>query len=332
MENKKINTSNYESFYLDYLEGNLTSEDKLLFELFLQENPDLREELDMDDFSELVLSAPESEFGDKAKLKVFDSTAKITKENIEDFLIADKEGLLNLMKRSELKEFLLLFPQFNKEKALVNAAVLQPDTSIVFADKASLKQKETKVIWAYWSTAVAAAACLVLVVFLFPDENNQFELNLPVAQVNENPEPAPITIPAESGEPVLMAKNEGKVKTTLPVKKGTSNSKSIDLKVDVLPSKNLGLNDLAKKEEADINLMSRTTKRENISSEKKVDEASYSLAMNNPVKPITKKLSEVIKVPVEIAKGKNEAIKRKGFFVKVGKFEFYSNRKERSKP
>ena len=47
MNKETININNYESFYIDFLEGNLSVEMKALFEQFLENNPDLIEE-DMD--------------------------------------------------------------------------------------------------------------------------------------------------------------------------------------------------------------------------------------------------------------------------------------------
>lgn len=40
-----INKDNYEAYFLDYLEGNLSEKDKKELELFLIENPKLGEEL-----------------------------------------------------------------------------------------------------------------------------------------------------------------------------------------------------------------------------------------------------------------------------------------------
>ena len=64
---KRINRHNYEAFYIDYLDGNLTQEETAEMEAFLKANPDLSEELE--GLGEISLS-PESSSIDKSGLKV----------------------------------------------------------------------------------------------------------------------------------------------------------------------------------------------------------------------------------------------------------------------
>ena len=95
-----------------------------------------------------------------------------------------------------------------------------------------------------------------------------------------------------------------------------------------LPSNDLAFLKAEDKSPKEFALLPETTFPENNSSELEVEDASFAMALTNPVKPITRKLSEVIKKPIEFAKGKNEETQRKGFFIKIGKFELYSNRKD----
>ena len=51
---REINRDNYEAYFLDSLEGSLTKEEQLALNQFLEQNPDLKEELE--DFHHECLS------------------------------------------------------------------------------------------------------------------------------------------------------------------------------------------------------------------------------------------------------------------------------------
>lgn len=62
-----MNLENYEKYALDYLEGQLTSEQKMVFELFLQDHPQIKAELE--ELAEIRLVAnPAVKYPDKSKL------------------------------------------------------------------------------------------------------------------------------------------------------------------------------------------------------------------------------------------------------------------------
>ena len=63
----KINRNNYESFFLDYLEGNLSKADVAMVEKFISLNPDLKEELR--NFEIIDLNPDKEEFTGKKELK-----------------------------------------------------------------------------------------------------------------------------------------------------------------------------------------------------------------------------------------------------------------------
>jgi hypothetical protein len=91
----KITSSNYESWFLDFLEGNMEPQMAEEFQSFLIMNPDLAEELNLNDA--LTLMADKTvQFSSKEQLK------KLVADKEESFLervVAYYEGDLSLSEK-----------------------------------------------------------------------------------------------------------------------------------------------------------------------------------------------------------------------------------------
>ena len=157
-----INRQNYESFFLDYLEGNL--EDPLHAELmaFLAENPDLASELEGLDEMFLEPGRPSPlHFKDRLRRDIF-QVGGIDGANVDEKLIASLEGDLNSEEEGHLEEFLRQNPAYNHDRELFRAAVLQPEKEIVFIGKERLKRRMGVLIAIRWHILGPAAAALLL--------------------------------------------------------------------------------------------------------------------------------------------------------------------------
>jgi hypothetical protein len=130
-----INRENYEIFFMDYLDGQLSSEQLEALDLFLENNPDLKEELE--DLSGFKLKAGEHTFPDKALLKKTPDLPEVNKDNIQAYLLHQLEGNLNKDERAKLTAFLTLHPNFSQEKEIWAQTKLSADESIKM-DKSSL--------------------------------------------------------------------------------------------------------------------------------------------------------------------------------------------------
>ena len=100
----KINRNNYEIFFLDYHEGNLAEDKKQELFLFLNENPDLKNEFES--FEMLELPPAVVFYDDKKSLK----KELITEENYQQYLIAKLEGDITKEEQNELNKFLFQHP------------------------------------------------------------------------------------------------------------------------------------------------------------------------------------------------------------------------------
>lgn len=95
----KINRNNYEAWFLDYAEGTLSPEQVADLLLFLEENPDLKNELDA--FEIISLEEEKPVFEAKSLLK---KNSAFNNEEFENQCIAYSEGLLSEHEKSELEQ------------------------------------------------------------------------------------------------------------------------------------------------------------------------------------------------------------------------------------
>ncbi len=93
-----LNRDNYESFFLDYIEGRLSAQERAELEAFLAENPDLAATLE--GFEMITLPAPDSKasFDRKDQLKK-QAVLCLNEENREDYYIAYLEDRLTADER-----------------------------------------------------------------------------------------------------------------------------------------------------------------------------------------------------------------------------------------
>jgi hypothetical protein len=130
----KISKHNYEAFFLDYHEGNLTPGEVAELLLFVEQHPELKEEFEsfenftLEDFSSY-------NFENKENLK-----KQISDQNKEDYFIRSVDGTLTSADTELLDQFLKQHPQYAVEFELFGKTKLIPDLSIVFENKAQLKR------------------------------------------------------------------------------------------------------------------------------------------------------------------------------------------------
>ncbi len=136
----KINRKNYELYFVDYLDNNLSRGDLLEFMAFLAENPDLEEELNL--VKEIKLEPETISFNSKNNLKKTINEVEITKEKFDELCIGKIENNLNKDEIIILKNQFKLHPELEKEFKLFELTILKPDLTIEFSAKDSLKQIE----------------------------------------------------------------------------------------------------------------------------------------------------------------------------------------------
>jgi len=166
----KINRNNYESFLLDHLEGVLDSHltEELL--LFLDENPDIREEVEMLD--EVVLMPPDLSMGNKEPLKKkITPVGRVNEKNYEEKFIAFHENDLDAEEKKEVAGFVSVNIFLKKDFKLFGKTFVAPDKEVVFAEKETLRKwRKPVVMWWLVSSVAAALIVLFAVIFLLKEE------------------------------------------------------------------------------------------------------------------------------------------------------------------
>ncbi|MES2689500.1 MAG: hypothetical protein V4658_03805, partial [Bacteroidota bacterium] len=155
----KLNRTTYEIYLIDYLDGKLDAVEVSELLLFLEQNPDLKEEFDGLDEVSLVKENETASFDASAlKKPAYNTIGK----NYEALLLALLEGDINADQQKELNGAFALYPELKKDAALFAQTRLQADLRVVFKNKSQLK---VFAIQPYYKTLVRVAAVLLLVSF-----------------------------------------------------------------------------------------------------------------------------------------------------------------------
>lgn len=154
-----ITRHNYEEFFLDYLEGTLSSVQRVALEDFLTKNPDLK--IELEDMECPVLS--------KANVQIDSESLKEIpyRESFDDFCVARMEGDLSIENEIAFDSFLEKNEAFKKENEIYKKTILIADSSLVFTDKDNLKRSSRKVVFWWYFSRVGVAASIVLLFSLW---------------------------------------------------------------------------------------------------------------------------------------------------------------------
>jgi hypothetical protein len=325
----KINIENYEAFYLDYLEGNLSESEKSEFILFLENHPELKiEEENSFVFLEDNQTYLKPEFLNQ--LKVPDLTEKISAKNIDFFLVGEIENQLSENKKIELNDYVKKNPILTADRKLYQKVKLTPNLNIKFSNKNQLKKGQY--IYLYRTISIAASVLFIIGLMNFLNHSNEdvvfasvSKMNTPKLQKNNSQKSAKETTHFLSEENTKTDKLK-KVNDSNSVKKNSITK--IELQQNFIIS--LDKNELSNLEIINSN---RDIEKLNFSSLSFQHEADISLAVNNkphytdvaemknPIKLITNKLQHVTKREIDFRTAKATSSKQGGFYLKIGKLE-----------
>ncbi len=179
----KITRNNYEIYFIDWLEGNLPKTSESEFYQFLEENPDLKNELD--GFEEITLEEEVLTFEGKAKLKAIPAQQFYEISDIEYLCIADMESDISTTEKESLTEKLTQ----NRIKRIHNefaATRLKADLSIIFLKKKQLKKfiVSARIKRGFYTITSIAAA--ILLYFSIGSNKNEPNTNTKLKHYSAN--------------------------------------------------------------------------------------------------------------------------------------------------
>jgi hypothetical protein len=212
----KITRENYESFFLDYLEGNL--DEQLIDEFleFLQQNPDLKSELQ--GFEKISLPEDLSEFPGKERLFRHNLDQP---EIFENHAIGMMEGDLSTAEAQEFMDYIGSRTLAAGEYERFRKTRLIPDESVIFAQKDKLYHQPSIRPMIFMAMRVAAVLLVAVTIWsIWPDDTREI-LNQPV--ISEV-----LPVPDKPAGNAISEEN-----TQLP---GTENLTAADKSETVVPS------------------------------------------------------------------------------------------------
>ncbi len=317
-----ITLENYEAFYLDYLEGNLSNAERAAFESFLNEHPELQLE---DDFLPELLplaEKPELTSVEKMALKRDYNDEAIVPANMEGLLIADTEGLLDARKQEALQKFLAKNPVWKQEADLYARTQLQPDLTEQM-DKTSLYRKGGGVIPLWWTGVAAMAAGVALFVTLGigdgPISGSGTSVAFSAKMPRFNTQTGDTAQAHHTGTPFSRAGNKQHTDQELPAPHFQKPTQQPPLHNEPLPSpNNLANND------GSLPPVLPGPNKVTLDPEVKTDNQDLAFAqtrMSNPIAMITGVLSEKLNTPIDLKTAKKTKEEKGGFYLKIGKLE-----------
>ena len=307
---RKFNLTNYESYYIDYLEGNLSEGDRNAFEFFLNEYPALQLEGELPVFT---INADEHLSNDFVNhLRVFDEKEKVTEITIDGFLIASTEGILSTVKQQELHAYLLKNPSHLDSLGMYHKTKLTPDLEITYPNKQGLSKGNTRRL--LFGIVSGVAAVFVGVILLFPSQEMVYhQANKQHLKSNTNKHSQAIkTKPTSPNEflfggmetPVLSSTNQTTSKTALAQQPVDSDTNLLIVQQELLT-------------------IEEPNKLQNISKTIEVENTEYVAfsEMKSPVEPIFRFALKKFRDKIDIRYAKATETKQGGFYLKLWNFE-----------
>jgi hypothetical protein len=329
----KINLSNYEGFYLDFLEGNLGEDDTVLLHNFLESHPQLQVEKEKFVSLNPGISTLEQSFKSHLKAISFNET-KITSENAEQFLIAAVEGLLSERKEKALRQFISANPSWLTEQEMYSNTKLSADLNSVFNPKNSLKQNRKTI---YLPLLLAGIAASIAGLFFLLNTTKTILETDGKAVVSETivSDSLAVKVPKEK----RFAPHQLKQETYRFAQTNTPKTQTSQIQtfIQAIDSSNTVKPNSEIKNEIESNSTFLSNKgnemeKNNVTqtiliakqSKENQDKNYVSLDFNdmsNPIQPITSRLGTAVKKEIDFRAAKPSKHTSGGFYLKIGKLE-----------
>ncbi|RUT78813.1 hypothetical protein [Ancylomarina longa] len=242
---RKITLYNYETFFLDYLEGNLSKKEHLLLDEFLCRYPHLR--LELEEMDLFILPGEQINFN-KEKLQSIPFRSEF-----DDYCVAKLEGDLDADEAIAFNEFISANKAYRQDWNSYEKSIAIPDLSIGYPDKSELQKKSKLIPFWFFGTGIAASVLLFFSIWNNPN-------------LKSNPEIVKSNVPVKILPPPVLNKVEVKKEDNITpfayasLAKNKSNTKKIKVGKSVvvhssrIPLKNEIENEIVKVSVPKINL------------------------------------------------------------------------------
>lgn len=151
-----INRNNYEVYLIDYMDGKLDAVQVSELLLFLEQNPDIKEEFE--GLDTINIAAEETVSFNRELLKK--PTFAEVKESYYPLLVNTIETTISPEEMQQLEKAKQVYPELVKEEQLFRLTVLSPDLSVAYPSKKELKK--TVPLRIDFSMVIRVAAAILL--------------------------------------------------------------------------------------------------------------------------------------------------------------------------
>lgn len=157
-----IGRDNYESYFMDYLDGKLDTVQVEVLMSFLEFNPDLKQEFE--GLENVSLEPREQVFEHKAGLRkpVDTPVRQAMLENFEDYCISGIEQQLSPDEENMLQKIIKDDPEKQNIYMLYRSTILEADKSILYPGKSRLKRRYIDIPGLRIAMSSVAAVALIL--------------------------------------------------------------------------------------------------------------------------------------------------------------------------
>jgi hypothetical protein len=340
----QIDNTNYEAFYLDYLEGNLSGDALAAFEAFLLEHP----ELVVDELMPALEPEADSSYDPirKLSLKHGIDMNDLNAGSVDFFLIAREEGLLTAEQEAHLNHWIEANAHYRRDAELYALVQLEADRTEVFDRKDSLKKSGGRVVPMWWTGAAVAAGLALIITIGLNTGGNDTTGNT----VADNRSHIEQTDPKNDNGSQSAGKTNDQSHNK-PRKNGSRTNAAPQQQKQVQPGDQQKApgkrrpayqpNNILLQETVIASLEKRrpelTTGPKTVVPMPKIAQPETNPVANetpetaiawvpvdemkNPIQPVTKSLSNTLNTPVDFRTAKASKRKGGGFYLKIGKLE-----------
>jgi len=163
----QIDRNNYESYFLDFLEGRLPEQEIDHLLTFLKKNPDLEDSLQSID-KYLIESNNTITLNKNFLFKSLDNFHSVNEDNFDEFSVAYYEKDLSDAASRDLSEYLKSNPGKLKDFEKYGEVILKPSLNVKYPFKSKLKKLSLWPIRKLIYFSSAAAAILLVIMYLIP--------------------------------------------------------------------------------------------------------------------------------------------------------------------
>lgn len=234
-----INRNNYEEYFLDFLDGQLSPSEENIVWIFLTENPDLKAELEL--IKNEISITNQAVYNQKDELKKSIFLNRLTSTNFDELCIARLEGDLTEKEKIHFDDFILQNPSRKKDYQLYELTKITSDTEVQFNSKRILKKQEKKTLVRFSNftlISIAASVLFLIALFLFAPQENELNHHLIVKEdVNDEKVQKPIVV--KEVQHNKLAKSENSININITAKKQQSSKKKVEIKESLMRETNV---------------------------------------------------------------------------------------------